>query len=631
MNRIVIIVAFFTLVIFSGIRPLYAQSDSIRKQARSGKKATDSEKNKILNEHTDEFQSANADQLSDSIRLLQLKYELLKLGSHEEAKKRSIVTEADQIKIKDSLRKILQRRKIDSIRSVFNGYPVVLASDTIFFVFAKVGIYSPEDRAEVISERINKLADDYYFKEDSLAVVTAELSVDINYKDETIVSISELDAVWMNSTKEMLAENYKKKIIAAIRNYKETYGWPTLIKDFAMAMLVLLALIVIIFSVNKIFKWIHDKIEKQRGDALRGFKIRGYEFLDTNHQLTLIFSVARILKWIIIITLIYLSLPVIFGIFPWTGQFSGQLISYFLSPVKHILISIWHYLPNFLTIIVLIIFFRYLIRILSYFKKEIENGALIIPGFYVDWANPTFQIIRVLVLAFALIVIFPYLPGSDSQVFKGVSVFLGVLFTFGSAGALSNVVAGLVLTYMRAYRIGDRVKIGEATGDVVEKSLLVTRIKTIKNEIVSIPNSTVMNSHTTNFSAEAKEHGLIIHTTVTIGYENPWRQIHELLIKAALATEFIEKEPAPFVLQTSLDDFYVRYQINAYTSFANEQQNTYSLLHQNIQDMFNEANVEIMSAHYKYIRDGNRSTVPADHLPDDYVAPAFRVRTENKD
>jgi small-conductance mechanosensitive channel len=322
---------------------------------------------------------------------------------------------------------------------------------------------------------------------------------------------------------------------------------------------------------------------------------------------------------------------VFFGIFPWTGGFTGKLVSYFLNPVKHIFLSIWNYLPNFLTIIVILIFIRYLLRILFYFKKEIERGALKIPGFYVDWANPTFQIIRVLILAFTLIIIFPYLPGSDSQIFKGVSVFLGVLFTFGSAGALSNLVAGLVLTYMRAYRIGDRVKIGDTTGDVMEKSLLVTRIKTIKNEIVSIPNSTVMGSHTINFSAEAKENGLILHTSVTIGYENPWRQIHDLLIKAALATDLIEKDPAPFVLQTSLDDFYVSYQVNAYTRVSNRQHITYSVLHQNIQDKFNEAGVEIMSAHYKYIRDGNQSTVPPDHLPEDYVAPSFRVKSEGKD
>ncbi len=627
MKRILIHISSILLFTLAGLQPLYAQSDSLRKQSPS-KKATDSEKNRILGNQSEEFQSIKADQMGDSIRLLQLKYELLKLDVNDKAKKQSITTEREQLRIKDSLRKVLQRIKIDSLRSVFNGYPVVLSDDTIFYVFAKIGSYLPEERSHAISDRISKLADDYYFKEDSLLIVPSELTIDVSYRDEAITSISEQDAVWMNSTREKLAENYRTRIITAIRKYKKLNSWPALIRDFAMAAVVLAVLLLIIFSINKLFTWFKNKIEKQRGDKLKGLKIRGYEFLDTNRQLNVIFSLIKLIKWIIILILIYLTLPVLFGIFPWTGGFAGKLISYFLDPVKHILISIWNYLPNFFTIIVLMIFFRYLLRILYYFKKEIERGALKIPGFYVDWANPTFQIIRVLILAFALIIIFPYLPGSDSQIFKGVSVFLGVLFTFGSAGALSNVVAGLVLTYMRAYKIGDRVKIGEATGDVVEKSLLVTRIKTIKNEIVSIPNSTVMNSHTTNFSVEAKKHGLIIHTTVTIGYENPWRQIHDLLIKAALATDLIEKDPAPFVFQTSLDDFYVSYQINAYTHVANKQHITYSVLHQNIQDMFNEAGVEIMSAHYKYIRDGNQSTVPPDHLPDDYVTPSFRVKTE---
>jgi small-conductance mechanosensitive channel len=615
-------------VILSGTHLLYGQSDSLKKQTPANKKVPDSEKNQILTRHSDEYWAIKADQMADSIRLLQLKYELLKLGADDDEKKQSIDTNINQIKIKDSIRKVLQRLKVDSLKTVFHGYPVVLSDDTLFYIYAKIGSYSPEERANAVSERIGKLADDYYFKEDSLIVTISELSNDINYKDETITSIAEPDAVWMNSTKESLAENYRNRIIRSIRKYKEVNSLPALIRDVAMAVVVLIVLTLIIFFINKLFKGIENKIEKQRGDKLKGFKIRGYEFLDTNRQLKAIYSLIRFAKWIIIIILIYFTLPVLFGIFPWTGGFAGKLISYILDPVKHILISIWYYLPNFFTVIVLMIFFRYLLRVLHYFKNEIERGALKIPGFYVDWANPTFQIVRVLILAFALIIIFPYLPGSDSQIFKGVSVFLGVLFTFGSAGALGNVVAGLVLTYMRAYKIGDRVKIGDATGDVMEKSLLVTRIKTIKNEIVSIPNSSVMNSHTTNFSAEAKEHGLIVHTTVTIGYENPWRQIHDLLIKAALATDLIEKDPAPFVFQTSLDDFYVSYQINAYTHDAIQQHITYALLHQNIQDKFNEAGVEIMSAHYKYIRDGNRSTVPADHLPDDYVTPAFRVKTD---
>jgi len=343
-----------------------------------------------------------------------------------------------------------------------------------------------------------------------------------------------------------------------------------------------------------------------------------------------LYSGLNILQWICFLVLIYMSLLVLLGIFPWTSGLGSKLVSFFLDPTKKILISVWYYLPNLLTIIVVIVIFRYFLRLLAFFKTEIEKGRLKIPGFYVDWANPTFQIIRVLVFAFMLIIIFPYLPGSDSPIFKGVSVFLGVLFTFGSAGALSNIVSGLVLTYMRAYKIGDRIQIGLVTGDVVEKSILVTKIKTIKNEIVSIPNSTVMASHTTNYSADASEHGLILFTSVTIGYDTPWRQVHELLIKAALATDHIEKTPAPFVFQEKLNDFYVTYQINAYTHVPNEQQVIYSFLHQHIQDAFNEAGVEIMSSHYSNIRDGNKSTVPADHLPKDYVSPSFRVKNTTK-
>jgi small-conductance mechanosensitive channel len=225
-----------------------------------------------------------------------------------------------------------------------------------------------------------------------------------------------------------------------------------------------------------------------------------------------------------------------------------------------------------------------------------------------------------------LIVIFPYMPGSDSPIFKGVSVFVGVLFTFGSAGALGNIVAGLVLTYMRAFKLGDRVKIGEVTGDIIGRTLLVTRIRTIQNEIISIPNSTVMSNHAINYSTDSAVNGLIIHTTVTIGYDAPWRQIHQLLIDAALATPMIDTEPKPYVLQTSLDDYYVSYRINAFTKEPNRQAIIYSHLHENIQDKFNEAGVEIMSPHYKALRDGNSITIPPDYLPKDYSAPPFKTQ-----
>ncbi len=272
--------------------------------------------------------------------------------------------------------------------------------------------------------------------------------------------------------------------------------------------------------------------------------------------------------------------------------------------------------------------FRYVLKGINFLKIEIEKGALKLPGFYPDWAQPTFQIIKVLLYAFMFIVIFPYLPGSDSPVFKGVSVFLGVLFTFGSSGSLSNVIAGLVLTYMRAFKIGDRVKIGDTTGDIIEKSLLVTRIRTIKNEIISIPNTNVMNSYTTNYSSDASENGLIVHTTVTIGYDVPWKNIHQALLEAASRTKHLLKEPKAFVLQISLDDFYVTYEINAYTREAHKQAFIYSHLHQNIQDCCNEAGIEILSPHYRAARDGNTTTIPTNYLDKNYKAPSFNIKVE---
>ena len=247
------------------------------------------------------------------------------------------------------------------------------------------------------------------------------------------------------------------------------------------------------------------------------------------------------------------------------------------------------------------------------------------PGFYPEWADPTYKIVRFLVLAFSAIVIFPYLPGADSPIFQGVSVFLGVLFSLGSTSAIANVVAGVVLTYMRPFKIGDRVKIADTTGDIIEKTLLVTRVRTIKNVDVTIPNAMVLGSHIINFSSSAKDAGLILHTGVTIGYDVPWRKVHDLLIAAARATPGILKQPGPFVLQTGLDDSYVSYELNAYTDQPNIMANTYSELHQSIQDKFNEARVEILSPRYSALRDGNRSTVPEDHLPKSYQPPAFRI------
>jgi small-conductance mechanosensitive channel len=620
------------LCFISGINSLCAQNkEPQNKGAGENVRVIDSEKNQILIRQTNELQAIQVDRFGDSVRLLQLNNEMQELGTRDNKKKQALSAERDVILSRDSIKHQELLKKVDSVRSLVTGFPVELGHDTIFYVYARLGSFTPEERAHAISVKLLELAEDYFFKADSLKIIQSELTMDILYKDGVVKSVTELDAVWERSSTEELAKRYRENIISAIRKYKRENSVETRIKEISLAVLVLVVLITLIYLLAKLVRWTKNKIEGEREHKFKGVKFRNYQILDANRQIHVLLSAISILQWIIILILIYMTLPVLLGIFPWTGGLAARLISYFLDPTKQILYSVWRYLPNLLTIVVVVIFFRYFLRMLFFFKTEIESGRLKIPGFYVDWANPTFQILRALVFAFMLIVIFPYLPGSNSPIFKGVSVFLGVLFTFGSAGALGNIISGLVLTYMRAYKIGDRIQIGQVVGDVVEKSMLVTKIKTIKNEIVSIPNSTVMSSHTTNFSADALEHGLILYTSVTIGYNIPWRLIHELLIKAALKTELIEKEPPPFVFQDKLNDFYVAYQINAYTRVPNQQHITYSILHQNIQDAFNEAGVEIMSPHYSNLRDGNKTTVPEEHLPKDYVAPSFRVKDSGKD
>lgn len=413
----------------------------------------------------------------------------------------------------------------------------------------------------------------------------------------------------------MIAANFEK--------HKEATSFSTVMKEIGLALLVILIFSALIYFTGKLFKWTASKIELSEEKTIKGIKVKDYTLFDAKRQVNALLTANKILKWFLILLLIYIALPILFGIFPWTKNFSEVLFGYILNPLRKITSGIWNYLPNLITIIVIIIFFKYVMKGIHFLKEEVANENLKFPGFYPDWANPTFQIIRVLVYAFMVVVIYPYLPGSDSPIFKGVSVFLGFLFTFGSAGSLANVVAGLVLTYMRLFKIGDRVKIGEVFGDVIEKSLLVTRVRTAHNEIISIPNSTVMSSHTINYSSDAIEKGLILHTTVTIGYDASWKKVHEALLEAANGTEFILKEPKPFVFQTSLEDFYVAYEINGYTKNANQQGAIYSELNRHIQDCFNEAGIEIMSPHYRAGRDGSQTTIPENYLPKEYKAPPF--------
>lgn len=607
----------------------FAQEQVVKKDSINVK--NDSVNSAIIKNFNQKIAVIESQRISDSIKRATLESQILSLKTTDNLKKDELQKQLQELYSKDSKRLAQKKAQIDLLRLTAKGYPVMgFFNDTLFTVYSKLGSFSAKDRADAITNRIKNLGDQFGFKGDSIKIIEAETTVDLMYQESIVVSISENDILWNNSTKKDLAIKYQKLISDAVAKYKQETDLTTLAREIGLALLVLIVMGILIFYLRKLFKWSAHKITSEENKKIQGIKIRNFTLFDAKQQVNFLLNINTFIKWVLILLMVYIALPILFGIFPWTKDFAGILFGYILNPLRKIASGLWHYLPDLITIIVIVIVFRYVLKAIKYFKDEIRKGNLEIPGFFPDWANPTYQIIRIIILAFMVIVIFPYLPGSDSPIFQGVSVFLGFLFTFGSAGSLSNIVAGLILTYMRLFKIGDRVKIGEVTGDVIEKSLLVTRIRTIKNEIISIPNSTVMNSHTINYSSDAPEKGLIIHSTVTIGYDVPWKLMHAVLIEAATRTELVLPEPKPFVLQKSLEDFYVAYEINAYIKEANKQAVIYSNLHQNIQDVCNEKGIEIMSPHYRAARDGNTSTIPSSYLGNDYKAPSFNVNLKTR-
>ncbi|MCC9064099.1 mechanosensitive ion channel family protein [Flavobacterium piscisymbiosum] len=510
------------------------------------------------------------------------------------------------------------------------GYPVNPFKDTLFYVYNKVGSFTAENRANAITEKIRKLYEDSFFEEDSIIVVPSDISQDIVYKNDFIImSILDGDAKAENQTTGFIAKRNLNAIKKAVIYQNENYSM--LPKRLGYTALLILIIGIVLYFVGKIFNRIRLHILKNSDKYFKGFSYNNITILSPQKQQGLLMRLYSFVKGFTLILIVYFSLPLLFSIFPATEAYTTTLLRWILTPAKLAVMGFVDFLPSFVTIVVIVFIFKYTIKVIRFFFDEIKKENIKIDGFYSDWAMPTFNIIRFLLLAFMIVIIFPYLPGSDSPIFKGVSVFVGILFSLGSSNAIANMVAGLVITYMRPFKIGDFIKIGDVSGEVIEKTALVTRIRTPKFEDITIPNSTVLSSTSTNYSSNTKQvnNGLLIHTTVTIGYDVPWKDIHKALIDAALKTELIEQTPPPFVLQTSLDDFYVSYQINVYTKHPTKQPMIYSSLHQNIQDSFNAAGIEIMSPHYNAIRDGNNTTIPENYLKSDYEAPSFNIKNKS--
>ncbi|MDR3187561.1 MAG: mechanosensitive ion channel family protein [Prevotellaceae bacterium] len=503
--------------------------------------------------------------------------------------------------------------------------PVAPFGDTLFTLYGSIGAVTAQKRAELVAENITLLTDDLLFNPDSLVVVSTEREAYIIYRSKIIIGVTERQRAAANRPLRELAQEYRNAIAAAVVAKQSENTWFAILKQLVLAMIVVAAAYLAIKHVNLLHRRMRAALGRHKIKPTRVLKY----VMDTNKQVAVGLTVLKVLKYFLVILIIYVCALILFRIFPATRWLSDTLIRYITMPLKSMLIAIWRYLPNVFDIAIIIVLFNLLTKALRIISKKVAVGAITIKGFQPDWATPTYRIIRVMCIIFALILIFPHLPKSNSEIFKGISVFMGVLLSLGSTSIISNIVSGLVITYMNPFKEGDRIKMGEHVGDVVEKTALVTRLRTPKNELITIPNSNIMTAQTVNYSKSAKEYGLILHAQLTMGYEVPWRKVHELLMEAGAKTEHVLQEPKPFVLQSALDDFYVRYQINVYTAKACQMLEIYSSLYANIQDVFHREGIELASPSISAVRDASAVFMPKEHVRAGREhTPPFRVSVE---
>ena len=494
------------------------------------------------------------------------------------------------------------------LKKSYDPKPVIPFHDTLFYINMGFGAFTPAERAESITEKIRTLCKNRDFKSDSIKIFMEGNYAYIFYNDLIIMTITENDALFLEKTQSNLVNEYKSTIENCItQRQKDTKLFTILWRTLIIVLIIVVQYFIIKF-LNRLFRKLFKKIEALKGTKLKTIKFRSYKLMDEEKVAKFIIFIFKAVRFLLILLMFYLSIPLAFSVFPVTRGFAGILFGYVLTPLKTISLSIVKYIPNLIKIIIIVIIFRYLIKGVRFLAEEIEKGRLILKGFFADWAYPTFNIIRILLYAFMFVLIFPLLPGSDSSIFQGVSIFIGVIISLGSTSVINNLISGLVLTYMRPFKIGDRIKIGEVVGNVIEKTPLVTRMRTPKNEEITIPNSNIMAAQTLNYSHSARTHKLVLHTELTFGYDTPWRKVHELLLSAASRTSNILEKPKPFILQTALDDFYAEYQLNVYIGDADKMPLIYSNLRQNIQDVFSEAGLDMTVVHYRAHVDRNKTT-----------------------
>ncbi len=496
--------------------------------------------------------------------------------------------------------------------------PVAIDGDTLFEVRG-ISSYPAAERAATIEARIRDVAANPALDPQTMRVVDEANFSSIMIGDTLLLSVVDADAEIEGLKNRMVvAESYMKIIQRAIVQYRESRTTEHLSRNAAIASAATVGMIIVGWLFLWSFRQMQALLTSRYRRKMQGIEIQSFKVVRSEQIKAIVDAFLSTVRALIILLATALYVDFVLSLFPWTAHLSSILFDLIANPLKSLATGFIQELPNLIFLVVLLVVIRWMLRMTHLFFDSVAKEMVTFENFEPEWALPTYRIVRVAVIVFALVLAYPHIPGSSSNAFKGLSIFMAVLASVGSPAIVANIFAGYSLTYRRAFRLGDRIKVGDVIGEVVESRLMVTHLRTPKNEEVILPNSVLLNSNVINYSSLAADNGLILHTSVGIGYEVPWRQVEAMLLEAAKRTPNILSTPAPFVLQSALGDFAVNYELNVYSDRPLQMANTYSVLHSNIQDVFNEYGVQIMTPSYEN-DPAEPKLVPKDRW---YAAPA---------
>jgi small-conductance mechanosensitive channel len=476
--------------------------------------------------------------------------------------------------------------------------PVEIDGQVLFKVRG-LSSFPAEKRAEAIRERIKSVAADGSFPSGDLRVEATENGAVIRAGESALMLVIDADAQLEQTTRDNLATLHLLRIQRAIDDFRQARKPDALLKAglYSAGATVLLALgIAILLVLNR---WLDKAVSKLLKSRVRSVDIQSFEILRLDTIWKVMHGLVLAIGAVTIVVSVYAYLQYVLALFPWTRSISNDLFDLAAGAGERLGKSLASVIPDLVILVLIYYLARFILRRVKNFFEAVEQRRVAFTQFEPEWALPTYKLVRVLIVAFAFIVAYPYIPGSETPAFKGISIFIGLVVSLGSSTAISNFIAGYLMTYRRVFKVGDRVKVGEVIGEVVAVRLQVTHLRTNKNEEITIPNSQILNTDVTNYSSLASTQGLILHTTVGIGYETPWRQVEAMLCSAGQRTAGVLTEPGPFVLLPKLGDFAVTYELNVYIRDTRRIAKTYAELHRNILDVFNEYGVQIMTPAYE--------------------------------